>query len=196
MTPRVCQCEFDEPGLSTSGKLPTIRSSRHRNRAQPPQPASATGSQARQPLQPRQPPQPRQATWTPAPAFSLSNRWNVARLTSAISSSPSVKAASVHSSASGVDVRRRHCRCGCAAHYRERQSGGSPMPVRRLWSSRFRLEACFTRGIVASSIHCKTCFESTPRQTRTLRHRVAHIMACASQNRGDCVYLLTSGSCS
>ena len=46
--------------------------------------------QARQPPQPRQPPHPRHASCTRLPAFSLSKRWKVARLTSAISSSSSV----------------------------------------------------------------------------------------------------------
>jgi hypothetical protein len=59
---------------------------------QPPQPR-----QARQARQPPQPPQPRQLRTTTAasctllPMLSLSKRWKVARLTSAISSSPRTK---------------------------------------------------------------------------------------------------------
>jgi hypothetical protein len=67
---------------------------RHRpqRRQQPPQPPQPPHRQPRQP-QPRHPPQrPTQATCAkPAVPCSRSNRWNVARLTSAISSSPRTK---------------------------------------------------------------------------------------------------------
>jgi hypothetical protein len=77
-----------------SDQLAETQHQRHRpqRRQQPPQPLQPPHRQPRQP-QPRKPAQrPTQATcWSPATPFSLSNRWNVARLTSAISSSPRTK---------------------------------------------------------------------------------------------------------
>src|SRR6202012_4538846 len=60
-----------------------------KRRAHPPTPPQPNPRQP-QPRQP-QPPQrqPQAICWNPVPPFSLSNRWKVARLTSAISSSPS-----------------------------------------------------------------------------------------------------------
>jgi len=57
---------------------------------QPPHPPQPQPRQTRQPRQP-QPRHPRQATCCRSPTVSRSNRWKVARLTSAISSSPSTK---------------------------------------------------------------------------------------------------------
>ncbi len=87
---RVCLVERLESGRGAQHQ-------RHRpQRAQqPPQPAHRQPRQA-QPRQPRHPRHPRQATcckspFCRSPTFSLSKRWKVARLTSAISSSPRTK---------------------------------------------------------------------------------------------------------
>jgi hypothetical protein len=78
-------------------RQPSARGTQHQRhrpqrRQQPPQPPQPPHLQPRTP-QPRQPPQrPTQATCAkPAVPCSRSNRWNVARLTSAISSSPRTK---------------------------------------------------------------------------------------------------------
>jgi len=122
--------------------------------APPPQPPHRQALQPLQPLQPRQPPhrQP-QASWVAlraAPAFSLSKRWNVAKLTSAISSSPSVmawlgeKLLVCWMSVGTADAD--------APPASEKLNPAAPSAGRAALVTRFRFEACFTRGIVASSI--------------------------------------------
>src|ERR1700742_2840542 len=70
----------------------------------PPHPAQPRAAQPRQPRQPRQPPHPRASCTRPALSCSLSNRWNVARPTSAISSSPRTKRCEAGLSTCGVLV--------------------------------------------------------------------------------------------
>src|SRR5689334_25090795 len=122
---------------------------------QPPHPPQPTPQrQARQPRQPpqprqpRQPPQPRHASCTPLPAFSLSKRWKVARLTSAISSSPS------NTDCDG----EKFSFCGVSAvgsvdaeapPASEKVNPAAPNAGATAFAARFRLEACFT-DIVAS----------------------------------------------
>lgn len=119
-------------------------------RAQPPQPPQPQPRQPqpRQP-QPRQPPQrqPQAICWKPVPPFSLSNRWKVARLTSAISSSPS----------STDCVGEKLSFCGVSAFGRadaeappasEKVNPAAPNAGTAALVTRFRLEACF--DIVAS----------------------------------------------
>jgi hypothetical protein len=81
------------------------------------------------------------------PALSLSKRWNVAKLTSAISSSPSVKACG------GVTVNF----CGAstagtavaeAVPASEKVNPAAPKAGTAALATLFRFEACFTRDIV------------------------------------------------
>jgi hypothetical protein len=85
------------------------------------------------------------------PAFSLSNRWNVAKLTSAISSSPSVTA---------CDGERFNF-CGASAAgtadaeappASEKVRPAAPKAGIVAFATLFRFDACFTRDIIASSI--------------------------------------------
>src|SRR5437868_15081967 len=122
--------------------------------AQPPQPQPRQPRQPPQPRQPRQPPQPQPlANCTPprtSPVFSLSNRWNVAKLTSAISSSPSVSAwfgtrfvVGCTSAAGTADAD--------APPASEKVNPAAPNAGMAALVTRFFFEACFTRDIVASS---------------------------------------------
>jgi hypothetical protein len=116
-------------------------------RAQPPQPPQP---QRRQP-QPRQPQppqrQPQAICWKPVLPFSLSNRWKVARLTSAISSSPS--------STDCVGEKLNFCGVSAlgiadaeAPPASEKVNPAAPNAGTAALVTRFRLEACF--DIVAS----------------------------------------------
>jgi len=85
------------------------------------------------------------------PAFSLSKRWNVAKLTSAISSSPSVTACDGEkfnfcgaSMAGTADAE--------ALPASEKVNPAAPKAGTAALATLFRFEACFTRDIVASSI--------------------------------------------
>src|SRR5262249_55761576 len=118
---------------------------------QPPQPQPRHARQPRHPRQPRQPPQrqPQAICWKPAlPPFSLSKRWKVARLTSAISSSPS----------STECDGEKFSFCGVSAFgsvdaeappASEKVNPAAPNAGATALAARFRLEACFT-DIVAS----------------------------------------------
>src|SRR5262249_20727213 len=116
---------------------------------QPPQPQPRQPRQPPQPRQPRQPPQrqPQAICCAPAVPCSLSNRWNVARLTSAISSSPR----------STDSVGEKFSFCGVSAFgradaeappAREKVKPAAPNAGIAALVTRFRLEACF--DIVAS----------------------------------------------
>jgi hypothetical protein len=85
------------------------------------------------------------------PAFSLSKRWNVAKLTSPISSSPSVIACDGEkfnfcgvSAAGTADA--------AALPASEKVKPAAPRAGIAAFATLFRFEACFTRDIVASSI--------------------------------------------
>src|SRR5262252_4609155 len=130
--------------------------------AQPPQPPQPPQRHPRQPPQPRHPPQrqPQAICWAPAVLFSLSNRWKVERLTSAISSSPSrtpwvgEKFSFCAVSADGrVDAE--------APPASENVNPAAPRAGTAALVTRFRLEACFS-GIVASSKPVRTVFDSSP----------------------------------
>jgi hypothetical protein len=90
--------------------------------------------------------------------FSLSNRWNVAKLTSAISSSLRVNVCggvklsfSGTSTAGGVDAD--------ALPASPKVRPAAPKAGTAALVTRFLFEVCFTRGIVASSIpEPKNCF--------------------------------------
>jgi hypothetical protein len=141
---------------------------------QPPQPQATPQRQARQarqpqPLQPLQPPQrqPQAICCTPLLPLSLSKRWKVARLTSAISSSLSTKR--------WLDIVFRDCGTSAVGNVdadappaRERPSPAAPSAgTAAAFVTRFRFEACFTRGIVASSMtHLKCCQKSSPQSVR------------------------------
>jgi len=97
-----CRCGMRQGGARFGHVFDLVRTSnwsgpgtqhqrqRPQRAQQPPQPPHLQPRQA-QPRQPRQPPQPRQATFCKSPTSSRSKRWKVARLTSAISSSPRTK---------------------------------------------------------------------------------------------------------
>ena len=133
---------------------------------QPPQPPQPTPHrQALHPAQPRQPPHPRKpphpphprqpphprASCTPLSTFSSSSkRWKVARLTSEISSSPSVIIM--------PGAKFRPCwtsPVGTADADAPPASGkvnpAAPNAGTAVLITRFFFEACFTRGMVASS---------------------------------------------
>jgi hypothetical protein len=124
-----------------------------------PQPAQPPQRQARQPhplqpLQPRQPPQrqPQAICCTPVlPAFSLSKRWNVARLTSAISSSPRVNAWA-GSNPRFCGASKAGTADADALPASEKVNPAAPSAGMAAFVTLFRFEACFTRDIVASSI--------------------------------------------
>jgi len=151
--------------------------------AQPAQPPHRQARHARQPLQPRHPPQPRQASCTPLPAVSLSKRWNVARLTSAISSSPSVMAC-VGAKFGVCPTSAVGTAAADAPPTSEKVNPAAPNAGAAALVTRFRFEACFTRDIVASSIASKICVESACHCNCTPRHHVAQY-ACASQSPSD-----------
>jgi len=130
----------------------TPHDAQHPPPPQPPQPQPrAQPRQPRQPRHPRQPPQrqPQAICWKPAlPPFSLSNRWKVERLTSAISSSPS------NTDCDG----EKFSFCGVSAvgsvdaeapPASEKVNPAAPNAGATAFAARFRLEACFT-DIVAS----------------------------------------------
>lgn len=123
----------------------------------PPQPRQARQPAQRQPRQPRQPPQPRHATCTPLPTFSLSKTWNVARLTSAISSSPSMSAKFgarlVVCCTSAIGTADAD-----APPVSEKVKPAAPSAGKAALVTRFFVEACFTRDIVASSIRGNKSF--------------------------------------
>jgi hypothetical protein len=131
----------------------------------------------RQPAQPRQPQpphrQPHAICCNALPLFSLSNRWNVARLTSAISSSPSVTA--------WVGAKLSFCGTSAvgmadaeALPTSPKVKPAAPNAGTAALVTRFRFGACFTRGIVASSIPVQdeSFFDSNPNNP-TLRARFA-----------------------
>jgi hypothetical protein len=131
---------------------------------QPPQPQPRQPPQ-RQPPQPRQPPQrqPQAICWKPAlPPFSLSKRWKVARLTSAISSSPSKTDWVGEVFSCGVSaVGRADAEAPPAS---EKVNPAAPNAGTAALVTRFRLEACF--DIVASPpITCKSCSRFQPSQS-------------------------------
>ena len=164
------------PIPATSAVAQQRRQTPH-ERQQPPQPAQPAQPQPlqpqpRQPAQPRQPPQrqPQAICCTPLLPFSLSKRWKVARLTSAISSSPSTKRWS------GILFRD----CGTSAvgnvdadapPASERPSPAAPSAgTAAALVTRVRFEACFTRGIVASSITLSKVFSDSSKQILRLAH--------------------------
>ena len=131
---------------------------------QPPQPTphrqALHPAQPRQPPHPRAPPHPRQppqprASCTPLSTFSSSSkRRKVARLTSAISSSPSViimpgaKFRPCWTSPVGTAD-------ADAPPASEKVNPAAPSAGIAVLVTRFFFEACFTRGMVASSKCCK-----------------------------------------
>src|SRR5581483_6651017 len=120
--------------------------------AQPAQPA-----QPRHPRQPRHPPQPRQPPQrqphaiccAPAVPCSLSNRWKVERLTSAISSSPS-RTPWVGEKFSFCTVSAVGMVAADAPPASANVNPAAPSAGTAALVMRFLLEACFT-GIVAIS---------------------------------------------
>src|SRR6516225_4345318 len=150
----------------------------HHQTPQPPQPPQPPQRQPQPPQrQARQPPQrqPHAICWIALPLFSLSKRWNVARLTSAISSSSRVTAC----------VGPRLSFCGASAvgvvdaeapPTSPKVKPAAPKAGIAALVTRFRFEVCFSRGIVASSIPAN-CFSipaaailrcaAAPRKTRT-----------------------------
>ena len=122
--PRVYQCD-QRAGLAKAAGSPRDAAAATATAATRTAGATATARQARQPLQPRQPPQPRQASWTPAPAFLLVEQ--IERCQAHVGDFFLTKRDScpVQVVLCRRYVGRRHGRCGCAAHHRERQSGGS-----------------------------------------------------------------------
>src|SRR5690242_18889601 len=129
----------------------TPQPAQHPPTPEPPQPTQRQPRQPRQPRRPRESPQrqPQAICWKPAlPPFSLSKRWKVARLTSAISSSPS------NTDCDG----EKFSFCGVSAFgsvdaeappASEKVNPAAPNAGTAALAPRFRLEACFT-DIVAS----------------------------------------------
>jgi hypothetical protein len=100
--------------------------------------------------------------------LSLSKRWNVARLTSAISSSPSVIVC--------VGVKLNFCGTSAVGVIAAEAPPASPnvrpaVPSAGIAAlvTRFRFEASFSRGIVASSLAEKIAFDPNTREILTLR---------------------------
>jgi hypothetical protein len=89
----------------------------------------------------------------PLPAFSLSKTWNVARLTSAISSSLRVIATF---GANGVVCGTSAVGTADAAALpsNEKVNPAAPNADAAALVTRFCFETCFTRGMVASSVSC------------------------------------------
>jgi hypothetical protein len=97
------------------------------------------------------------------PAFSLSKRWNVAKLTSAISSSPSVIACEGEKfNFCGVSVAGTADAEALPAS--EKVNPAAPRAGTAAFATLLRFEACFTRDIVASSILWER-FRFQPRQS-------------------------------
>jgi hypothetical protein len=110
------------------------------------------------------------------PAFSLSKRWNVAKLTSAISSSPSVTACDGEkfnfcgaSTAGTADAE--------ALPASENVNPAAPRAGIAAFATLLRFEACFTRDIVASSIPVGTV--SIPAAAILRRMRISRKAACS-----------------
>src|SRR5439155_3047671 len=169
---------------------------------QPPQPPQPTPHrQALHPAQPRQPPHPRKpppphprqpphprASCTPLSTFSSSSkRWKVARLTSEISTSPSVTIM--------PGAKFRPCWTSPvgtadadAPPASEKVNPAAPSAGIAVLVTRFFFEACFTRGMVASSkvarrISVTRSYADQIRQARFMRTRKRN------DSRSDCIHL-------
>src|SRR4029077_3944171 len=117
---------------------------------------------------PPQPPHPPRASCMALPTFSLSKRWNVARLTSCISSSPRTKRC-LGEVSSDCGIQAAGIVDADALLDSERPSPAAPstFTVAAL-VVRFCFEACLTRGMVASSVS-ERLLSIPAQETPTLR---------------------------
>jgi hypothetical protein len=169
---------------------------------QPPQPPQPTPHrqalhpqppQPRQPPHPRKPPHPRQpphprASCTPLRTFSSSSkRRKVARLTSAISSSPSViimpgaKFRPCWTSPVGTAD-------ADAPPASEKVNPAAPNAGTAVLVTRFLFEACFTRGMVASSNVARRISVRRSYADQIRRARFMHTRKC-NDARSDCIHV-------
>ena len=159
----------------------------HRHALHPPQPRQPPHPRA--PPHPRQPPHPR-ASCTPLSALSSSSRkrWKVARLTSVSSSSPSLI----------IMPGEKFCACltspvgtadANALPASENVNPAAPSAGSAVLAMRFFFEACFARGMVASSTIAKKdisvpqSYAHEIRQARFMRTRKCNAA------RSDCIHL-------
>jgi hypothetical protein len=159
----------------------------HRHALHPPQPRQPPHPRA--PPHPRQPPHPR-ASCTPLSALSSSSRkrWKVARLTSVSSSSPSLI----------IMPGEKFCACltspvgtadANALPASENVNPAAPSAGSAVLAMRFFFEACFARGMVASSTIAKKdisvpqSYADEIRQARFMRTRKCNGV------RSGCIHL-------